>query len=307
MKANAFKTPMPKPGDYALQKTQKRTTSARKHKLKVHQPEVASAEPNTHSDDDDEEPEIEYCPPKITPLPDLPDLCFSPDYKFPRFEGPDRFAGALSFYLDDIDPIGEDGLRKSERAHAERQRVWEEESDRMLAESAMKGCQLTDDDLRWYGIEPVNSAATAEQSGSRTAKITQQPRSTSSRTAASSLATRAQPSYAAPTAAAKARKAAVFPSSRNMAPGAAASRTTIGYSAGRKVSSTLKQYKDAPAKAERKPSGPVTTLNDLLDDFSFGDDYDDDEDDLPWKKVEDIIIPGIDDVKDFRLEMPGEL
>lgn len=60
-KGQVFKTPAP-----GLQKTQKRTTSARKTKLKIHQPDVIAAEPALKSlADEDDVPDIEYCPPKI--------------------------------------------------------------------------------------------------------------------------------------------------------------------------------------------------------------------------------------------------
>lgn len=65
VKATAFKTPAPLTGGAGLQKTQRRSASGKKPKLKIHQPEAVEAQPQS-KDEPDEEPEIEYCPPKIT-------------------------------------------------------------------------------------------------------------------------------------------------------------------------------------------------------------------------------------------------
>ena len=132
VKANAFKTPMPKTGNFNPQKTQIRSTSARKHKLKVHQPEVITAEPIALSEEE-EEPEIEYCPPKITPMLDLPEIGFSPNHKFPELNRLEFLADVYEESHDRYDPIGEDGLRTSQREVHRKRKEWEEESDRLLS------------------------------------------------------------------------------------------------------------------------------------------------------------------------------
>jgi len=59
-KGQGLKTPAP-----GLQKTQKRTTSARKTRLRIHQPDPISVEPTTKSlQVEDNIPDIEYCPPQ---------------------------------------------------------------------------------------------------------------------------------------------------------------------------------------------------------------------------------------------------
>jgi len=61
--AHVFKTPAP-----GLQKTQKRSTSSRKTKLKIHQPDAITSQPVSRAFEEEEDnvPDIEYCPPKIT-------------------------------------------------------------------------------------------------------------------------------------------------------------------------------------------------------------------------------------------------
>ena len=312
VKANAFKTPAPKTGDYGLQKTQKRTTSARKHKLKVHQPELLTVEPVNNLEEDDE-PEIEYCPPKIVPMLDLPD----DDQELFRFEEDDFFSGGVYGYRHD--PLGDDGLRKSERDARREQKEFDDETDRVLNEAVKQTCTLTDDDLRSFGLEPTKTALIAGDPAKRERKIAHAPANTriassvQSKAAASALSTKSRPHFAAPTAAAKARNAAITTSNpvtsvrKAATPGTAASRTTIGYAAGRRVSSSLKQRPNAVPSASRKPSGSVTTLSDLLNDFSLDPEFEDDDYEIPWQTdVNSIVLEGIDDLKDFRLEMPGE-
>jgi len=61
--AHVFKTPAP-----GFQKTQKRSTSARKAKLKIHQPDAITSQPATRlfGEEEGNVPDVEYCPPKIT-------------------------------------------------------------------------------------------------------------------------------------------------------------------------------------------------------------------------------------------------
>lgn len=65
IKAKAFQTPAPLTVGNAF-KTQQRNSSARKARLKIHRPEVASVEASPGLEENEEEPDIEYCPPKIT-------------------------------------------------------------------------------------------------------------------------------------------------------------------------------------------------------------------------------------------------
>lgn len=64
-KARAFATPAPLTGGQGLHRTQRRSASTKKAKLKVHsQPEVVEAAP-APVDVSDEEPDIDYFPPPI--------------------------------------------------------------------------------------------------------------------------------------------------------------------------------------------------------------------------------------------------
>jgi hypothetical protein len=293
---------MPKTGGFGEQKTQKRASSARKHKLKVHQPEAITAEPTIKSEDE-EEFEIESCFPssKIVPLLDLP------DDELPPID--------LS---DDESIRGDDGLTDYERDEAMSRDVIAEKVDREMELAMRQTSTFTDDELRFWGIQPAkNEEARGIMSKDGRSTVlrpaTRKPSSLQTKAAASALSTQLQPRFAAPTAAAKNRKAAVLMSNpvattrRAATPGTVASRTTIGYAAGRRVSATMKQNREVLAPVTSKPPRPIITLNDLRDDFSRDDeDSGDEEWDRKWSG-ENVIIPGLDDLKDFRLEMPGEV
>lgn len=295
-----------------MQKTQIRSTSARKHKLKVHQPEVIAAEPMIQSEDE-EEPEIEYCPPKITPMLDLPEIGFSPNHRFPEIDTFDYLRDAYETSRDRRDPIGPDGLRKSEREAQKERKEWDEHTDRLLEEAARQTCTLTDADYEFWGMKPVQKQPLDNQT-QKTGLLkssTRTPSTSTSRTPALTSSTRAQPSFAAPTAAAKARKAAVLssntvaPASRTLTPGEAASRTTVGYSAGRKVSSEMRQQRNKSPEPTRKPSQPVITLDDIVKEFQLQQDQDDDDDDegMPFKRIDPNDIVLSDEITNFRLEL----
>jgi len=314
VKANAFKTPMPKTAGYDMQKTKIRSTSARKHKLKVHQPEVTVAEPAVLSEDD-EEPEIEYCPPKITPMLDLPEMDFSLDHEFPEIDGQDCLAYAYESSRDRRDPTGPDGLRKSEREAQRKRKEWDEHTDKLLEEAARQTCTLTDADLEFWGVKPLESQVStvkSTQPSGRTGKAARAPPAPGHKSSALP-SSKSQPSFAAPTATARARKAAIVsstshdPGRRALTPGESASRTTVGYSTGRKVSSELRQQANTGRGITRKPITRVPTLNDMLEEFRLQQDLEECEDDegMPFKRVdsEDIIIPGMEDYRDFRLEL----
>jgi len=295
-----------------MQKTQIRSTSARKHKLKVHQPEVIAAELMVHSEDE-EEPEIEYCPPKITPMLDLPEIGFSPNHKFPEMSGLEYLADAYESARDRRDPIGSDGLRKSVREAQRERKEWDEHTDRLLEEAARQTCTLTDADLEFWGVKPVQGQPLVN-STQKTGHSKLSTRTTSTaapKTGALAPSSRSQPSFAAPTAAARARKAAVLSSNtvasapRTLTPGETASRTTVGYSAGRKVSSEIRQQRNASNGPTRKPSEPIITLDDTLKEFRLQQDLDDCEDDeaMPFKRIDPNDIVLSDDISNFRLEM----
>jgi len=295
-----------------MQKTQIRSTSARKHKLKVHQPEVIVAEPMIQSEDE-EEPEIEYCPPKITPMLDLPEIGFSPNHKFPELNGFEHLVAAYEDSRDRRDPIGPDGLRKSEREAEKKRKEWDEHTDRLLEEAARQTCTLTDADYEFWGMKPVQKQPLVNQTqkGGLSRSSTRTPSTATSRTPALTSSSRSQPSFAAPTAAAKARKAAVLssstlaPASRTLTPGEAASRTTVGYSAGRKVSSEMRQQRNKGLEPVRKPSAPAVTLDDIVKEFQLQQDQDDVDDDesMPFKRIDPNDIVLSDDIINFRLEL----
>ncbi len=111
--------------------------------------------------------------------------------------------------------------------------------------------------------------------------------SASAAAALSSPGMKSKPNFAAPTAATRAKKSAILPaatmSARRNTPGSAASRTTIGYSQGRNVSSSLNptRSKDANSArtqkqdaAEQAEDTPMDRL--LRCDYAHDEDEDDD-------------------------------
>lgn len=253
-------------GVAGLQKTQRRSASARKPKLKI-QPDAVDAKP-VSTVDDAEEPDIEYCPPKITgmkpgmtlrveltraELPDASDDDLFPEgLDFSHFQGQNLHAGWLDSYLDEV---GEDGLSRRERDREQKEEAADAYCDRLLIESLES--TLHPDD-RTPEFEAMKKAVTDREAAARTKMMpggrlpkpvtdpqkSDPPRATqptlNARSAANALSGKARPHFAAPTAAANAKRAAAIdPVKRN--PPVAASRSTIGYSKGRKVSSTLRQ------------------------------------------------------------------
>jgi len=304
---------MPKTAGYEMQKTQIRSTSARKHKLKVHQPEAIAVEPMIQSEDE-EEPEIEYCPPKITPMLDLPEFGFSPDHKFPKMNALDYLADAYEAARDRRDPSGSDGLRRSVREAQRERREWDAHTDRLLEEAARQTCTLTDADLEFWGVKPTQkkqSPVVLSQKLEHPKTSTRTPSTAGSTSGALAPSGRPQPSFAAPTAAVRARKAAILssntvvPASRTFTASEAASRTTVGYSAGRKVSSEMRQRRTAASMSTRKPSEPVITLDDIVKEFNLQQDLKDGEDDegMPFKRINPNDIVLSDDIANFRLEL----
>ncbi|KAK4546231.1 hypothetical protein LTR36_002368 [Oleoguttula mirabilis] len=247
----------------------------RRAKVKIHQ---AEADP---LDNGVEEREIEYMAPRGVPLPDHPDDCFPHDRTYPQFEGRNLTKGWWSEVQPHKDVDGEEELSDFE----EKLKEVEEREKRKAARK----------NVRPAGLQQARKPTTT------TAAMARPPSTLRSRTAASALSSapkqqRVTPSFAAPTAAAKARlPSALLASSKpalgtTSAPGGnarhtaakAASNTTLGYSKGRAVSATartplagihepmsmskyevVKKKSASPAKV-RPVFGGVATLDELL-------------------------------------------
>ena len=251
-KAKSFQTPAPltvkpTPG----QKTTLRgNTSARRPKLKIHQqsepvPESETILKETPAEDSDSSvPSIEHCPPKIEELPDISsdDEGFRSDESFSMFKPENILRGWDTWYDG---PVGEDGLTTKARERKkqdERDEAFIDELDRKRTRETLRMYEEQDREKEHKNRVPKEQPVT-ETRNAGTIK---------SRDAARALS---GPSFAAPTAAARAKasdpkstttgvatarskKPAPLPAARGNA-STAASRSTIGYAKGRKVSSSL--------------------------------------------------------------------
>lgn len=244
-KATAFQTPAPTTvGPSPLKTEQLKTQSPRlrRPKVKIHQ-----GEPKKHGSEE-EEPEIEYMPPKLEPLPDIPsDDDFGPRKDYSILQGANLTRGWESIYLN---PLDDDGIP----LRAKKQQKTDEEQTAKELEQLGKTIEAVFDDdeqsIRQYLGLPLKKLASAPESvnpQSAAVALAQQP------------SKKKLPSYAAPTAAAKARK---HENNIVAKPGHAravmASKSTLSYGKGRAVSATL----NAPTRATSQTKSGNANDND---------------------------------------------
>ncbi|KAJ5127372.1 hypothetical protein N7448_008151 [Penicillium atrosanguineum] len=263
-KARAPQTPAPF-GGTLKPKTNRKTASAQRLKKAAPVTQQAQTKVYTESVQDDV-PDIEYMPPKPIALPDLPDDV-TYDTTFPQFQPRNRALGLESVYGEQ--EVGQDGLTK-------KQRKFQEDSikaDKLANETMMKQLESIG-----FNDPSEDEAAPAPKPQprslrSRTPSSSSRPtRSIStlrSREAAAALAA-PRPSSAStrPATVPKSRIASASsilmpkktrvpsnPSSMRATAAAATSNTTMGYSKGRSVSSTLRE------KTAEQPSSISATLS----------------------------------------------
>ncbi|KAJ5508702.1 hypothetical protein N7527_010845 [Penicillium freii] len=250
LKANNLQTPAPFGGTTKQLKTNRRQSTAQK--IRKAAPVTQQAQTKVHIDAAaDDVPDIEYMPPKPRDLPDLPDDV-TYDTTFPQFRPKNRALGLESVYGKQ--QVGRDGLTA-------KQRKFKEDSaacDRMVDEMIMK--QLEDIGFESSGEgESANALQPTAPPSKRPTTTTRHTRSVSTlraRDAAAALSG-SQPTPAprvAPTP--KPRVASLAsslvmpkrqarvpsnPSSMRNTAASVNSRTTVGYSKGRSVSSTLRE------------------------------------------------------------------
>ncbi|KAJ5743938.1 hypothetical protein N7533_008808 [Penicillium manginii] len=267
-KARAPQTPAPFGGALKPGNTNRRASTVRKKTgpvLQQSQTKVFTEAPQ------DDVPDIEYMPPKPKDLPDLPDD-ITYDTTFPQFRPRNRALGLESVYGKQ--QVGRDGL-------TQRQRKFREDSlrcDKMAEEMIMKQLDTitlnepSEDELMKAPM-PQPRSTRSRTPVSTTTRHTRTVSTLRSREAASALASAPTPS-AAPARVAPASKSrlpsalpsALMPRKKTRVPtnpssmrntaAAAASNSTLGYSKGRSVSSTLNENKE-----DSKPSTTHTTLS----------------------------------------------
>lgn len=290
-KARAPQTPAPF-GGTLKPKTNRKTASAQR--LKKAAPVVQQAQTKVYTESvQDDVPDIEYMPPKptgkilhnistkdeqvcsqSTALPDLPDDV-TYDTTFPQFQPRNRALGLESVYGKQ--EVGKDGLTK-------KQRKFQEDSlkaDQLANETMMKqlesiGFNDPSEDEAAPAPKPqprsLRSRTASTSTSSSTSSSTRPARNIStlrSREAAAALAA-PRPSSAStrPAPVPKSRIASASsitmhkkirvpsnPSSMRASAAAATSNTTMGYSKGRSVSSTLRE------KIAEQPSSISATLS----------------------------------------------
>ncbi|KAI9375446.1 hypothetical protein BJX61DRAFT_142353 [Aspergillus egyptiacus] len=261
-KAKGLQTPAAPLGTTKPEKTTKKGSTQR---VKKFSPFVEQAQPKAQTQpSQDDVPDIEYMPPKPKELPDYPDE-ITYDTTFPQFRPENLALGLESVYGDN--EIGSDGLTK-------RQRQFQKDSDaydKLVDEIIMKQVESIGFD------EPTNNDHSNQPSvaelpkqhieapkpkvAAGRSKYSASVSTIRARDAAKALSGNERSvtrTRAAPIAKSKARVApSIFsskkprtptnPSSMRHTAATACSRTTVGYSKGREVSSRLHGKSKAPA------------------------------------------------------------
>ncbi|KAK6432711.1 hypothetical protein LTR95_011114 [Oleoguttula sp. CCFEE 5521] len=287
IKATAFRTPGPAPAPAPTPSLHPTSPRLRRGRVKVLQ-----AEPVT-TEDASEEREIEYMPPRAIPLPDHPTDCWPNDRTYPQFEGRNFTRGVW----DGMFPTKED----------------DEESD-----------EMSDLDGKIRALESKQAAERVKKTSPvavRTKMVPVKKDPLRERTAGTMVAKKAAsalgsgpvdvPSFAAPTAAAKAKMPTVLAPKKLTLPtgnprhtaAKVASNTTLGYSKGRVVSAAARkplggvhEQSESKQAATQMPLGGGTTL-DMLLRLGLGDDADDDA--FGGVKLEDVEED--EALRDFKL------
>lgn len=250
----------------------------RRAKVKIHQ---AEADP---LDDEGSEHEIEYMPPRGEPLPDYPDD-WPHDRTYPQFEGKNLTRGCWLEFRPDKDP--------EELSDFDEKLKKIEERERKKAKTLTKAAE-------GHGTlqarKPVDSRPAPATLSSKyaAAALSSGPKPT--------VRSRGAPSFAAPTAATKARfppaLASKKPAATTAAPGNArhtaakvSSNTTLGYSKGRVISGAARApFTGAASKpvdgvaakkdemAKKDLAGGSTVLDELFSSGSLSEDSSEDDD-----------------------------
>ncbi|KAJ5120405.1 uncharacterized protein N7515_009793 [Penicillium bovifimosum] len=262
LKANNLQTPAPFGGTTKQPKTNRRLSTAKK--IKKAAPVTQQAQTKVHTDPvEDDVPDIEYMPPKPKDLPDLPDDV-TYDTTFPQFQPKNRALGLESVYGKR--EVGSDGLTAKQRKFKEDSAAYDKMVDDMILQQ-LESVGFEDSTEN----EPPKPPQPAVRSKKpmTTARETRSVSTLRSREAAAALAS-SQPT-AAPRAVSTPKprveslasslimpkrhaRVPSNPSSMRHTAASAASRTTLGYSKGRSVSSTVREKN---AQAQKLSSSEV--------------------------------------------------
>ncbi|KAI1920744.1 hypothetical protein LOZ52_005403 [Ophidiomyces ophidiicola] len=272
--AKAFQTPAPL-GTAKPVKSSKRGSTARKLKQSAPKQGLIFKAPKT-ADEEDKVPDIEYMPPKPTPLPDHPDDIIY-DTSFPQFKGQNFARGWERLYNDEYD-VGEDGLTKKEREWRKDQAVFDKKIDDLILQQVQDMKSL---DIQEFPDEPCIEELEAKRLQAM-GKTGRQPSIIQSRTAAKALSKLPRPSVqpkprVVPTARSRVipsltskRKAVVpiNPSPMRHTAAVINSRTTLGYAKGRGVSSALRNQ-SSKENVKKPPSSTTSSSSSIISPERF--------------------------------------
>ncbi|KAI9652060.1 MAG: hypothetical protein M1829_001967 [Trizodia sp. TS-e1964] len=228
-----------------LDKSQVKNATIRKTKQRVLHVDEAQTKTSV-ADDSVVEREIEYMPPRPKALPDFPED-MPPPLDYSQLEGQNLVRG---MWVDYLDPIDDNGVRRSEKGWQKELETAEREMDAMILESM----ENTDDNyvfevLKTYSKKQTSSAKRVDSKVRPTKAINepQGPATEISIKAASLLSSKPKLLFAD-----KPRKTSFIPSrganKRSKSPttmqhtaARVVSNSTLGYTRGRSASSNLKK------------------------------------------------------------------
>ncbi|KAJ9294266.1 hypothetical protein DTO271G3_7128 [Paecilomyces variotii] len=271
-KAKGLQTPAP-PAESA-KKTNKRGSTGQKAKKAAPVVQPARTELLGNLTEDDI-PDIEYMPPKPQELPDFPDD-ITYDTTFPQFQGKNIALGWERVYGNE--EVGPDGLTKRERKFQEDSIAYDKMVDEMIQKQVDAMPLLGIDEFPDEPcLEEIEKQREEERRAKEEASKKRHTRSVSTRSISTVKSREAAAALSRPSSSLSKGKAATAPKSRptsalstrsrktpaptnpsSMRHTAAtvSSRTTVGYSKGRSVSSSL-NGKTAKAETTRPASSSI--------------------------------------------------
>lgn len=257
-KAKGLQTPAPFGGTLKPEKTNRRGSTAQRIKKAVPVPQQAQPKVQTEAIQDDV-PDIEYMPPKPTELPDIPDDV-TYDTTFPQFRPRNRALGLESVY--GRQEVGSDGLTSKERKFQADSAA----CDKMVDEMILKQLDEVTFDEENEPPKPLPAETRRVKGPMTTTRQARNLPTIRSRDAAAALAAPKPSAVPARTASAPKAKMPLMPKKKTRTPSnpssmrnaaaAVTSKSTVGYSKGRSVSSTLQEK-----TAEQKPASALDTLS----------------------------------------------
>ncbi|RAK76044.1 uncharacterized protein BO72DRAFT_478413 [Aspergillus fijiensis CBS 313.89] len=279
-KARGLQTPAPPGGTAKPEKSLKRGSTQR---VKKFSPFIEQAQPETHTKHvQDDVPDIEYMPPKPKDLPDYPEE-ITYDTTFPQFQGRNLARGLESVYGADNE-IGPDGLTRRERKFQKDSAACDKLIDDMIlkqVESISFEEPSETEQLEEPAVEETVNRRVGTRRTRATAGLTKSTSNVSTvraRDAATALsgtyrsvprtrsAALAKPRTRIATSLfpTKTPRAPDSPSSMHHTAAEANSKTTLGYTRGREVSSKMSSRTATPVEQDPAPKGilsPETYLH----------------------------------------------